>query len=57
MYDVRVEGVSYIQNYRSQFNSEINALGLDAVISRLEAGQEGRTIEPAATTVEIEASS
>lgn len=57
VYDVRVEGVSYIQNYRSQFNAEINALGLDAVISRLEAGQEGRAIEPAATTVEIEASS
>jgi ABC-type transporter MlaC component len=28
--------VSYIQNYRNQFNAEINALGLEAVIERLE---------------------
>ena len=36
IYDVRVEGVSYIQNYRSQFNAEISAQGLEAVIVRLE---------------------
>lgn len=36
VYDVRIEGVSYVQNYRSQFNEEISAKGLDAVISRLE---------------------
>jgi phospholipid transport system substrate-binding protein len=36
IYDVRIDGVSYIQNYRSQFDAEINALGLDAVIERLE---------------------
>lgn len=36
IYDVRVEGVSYVQNYRSQFNAEISARGLDAVIARLE---------------------
>lgn len=40
VYDVRIEGVSYIQNYRSQFNAEINALGLDALIQRLEEGTE-----------------
>lgn len=37
IYDVRIEGVSYIQNYRSQFNAEISAQGIEAVISRLEA--------------------
>ena len=35
-YDVKIEGVSYIKNYRNQFNAEINANGLDAVIQRLE---------------------
>lgn len=37
VYDVRIEGVSYIQNYRNQFNAEIAALGVDAVINRLSA--------------------
>lgn len=37
IYDVRVDGVSYIQNYRSQFDAEINARGIDSVIRRLEA--------------------
>jgi len=35
VYDVRIEGVSYIQNYRNQFNAEIRATGVDAVIERL----------------------
>lgn len=37
VYDVRIEGISYIQNYRNQFNAEIHALGVDAVIERLRA--------------------
>ena len=37
MYDVKIEGISYIRNFRAEFNSEINATGLDAVIQRLEA--------------------
>ncbi len=37
VYDVRIEGVSYVQNYRNQFNAEIAALGVDAVIDRLSA--------------------
>ena len=37
IYDVRIEGVSYIQNYRNQFNAEITAQGIEAVIKRLEA--------------------
>jgi phospholipid transport system substrate-binding protein len=35
-YDVRIEGISYVQNYRNQFNAEIAAKGIDAVIARLE---------------------
>ena len=48
MYDVRIDGVSYIQNYRSQFDAEISALGIDAVIERLEA--ESSEIASAAET-------
>ena len=36
IYDVRVDGISYVQNYRSQFDAEISARGIDAVIERLE---------------------
>jgi len=36
-FDVRIEGVSYIKNYRNQFDAEINAVGIDAVIDRLES--------------------
>ena len=36
-FDVRIEGVSYIKNYRNQFDAEINAVGIDAVIERLES--------------------
>lgn len=35
-YDVRIEGISYVQNYRNQFNAEVAAKGLDALIARLE---------------------
>ena len=37
VYDVRIEGVSYIQNYRNQFNAEIGELGIEAVIERLQS--------------------
>ncbi|MCP4001290.1 MAG: ABC transporter substrate-binding protein [Gammaproteobacteria bacterium] len=46
IYDVRIDGVSYIQNYRNQFDAEINALGIDAVIDRLEK----EAIAPAVVT-------
>lgn len=36
-FDVRIEGISYVQNYRNQFNAEIAAKGIDAVIARLKA--------------------
>ncbi len=35
-YDVRIEGISYVQNYRNQFNAEVAARGMDALILRLE---------------------
>jgi phospholipid transport system substrate-binding protein len=37
IYDMRADGVSYIQNYRSQFDAEITANGIESVIQRLEA--------------------
>ena len=36
-FDVRIEGVSYIKNYRNQFDAEITGVGIDAVIERLES--------------------
>ena len=41
LFDVTIEGISYIRNFRAEFNSEIQATGLDAVIARLqrEAGK------------------
>lgn len=36
-FDVRIEGISYVQNYRNQFSAEIGAKGIDAVITRLKA--------------------
>ena len=44
IYDVRVDGVSYVQNYRSQFDAEISDRGLDAVILRLETEAAGDAI-------------
>ena len=37
VFDVKIEGVSYVVNYRNQFESEIKSRGLDAVIARLES--------------------
>lgn len=37
VWDVIVEGISYVKNYRTDFNTEIRAKGLDAVITRLES--------------------
>lgn len=35
-WDVVIEGVSYVKNYRTDFGTEIDQKGLDAVIQRLE---------------------
>jgi phospholipid transport system substrate-binding protein len=50
IYDVRVDGVSYIQNYRSQFDAEISAQGIEAVIVRLEQEIQKAEGESAAET-------
>lgn len=36
-YDVTIEGVSYVKSFRTDFASEIQQKGLDAVIDRLES--------------------
>jgi len=38
VFDVEAEGLSFVGNFRSHFNTEINRSGLDALILRLEAG-------------------
>jgi phospholipid transport system substrate-binding protein len=45
-WDVTIEGISYVKNFRTDFGSEIEAKGLDAVIERLEA-EGGVGSEPA----------
>ena len=35
VFDVTIEGISYVRNFRAEFNSEIQATSLDAVIERL----------------------
>jgi phospholipid transport system substrate-binding protein len=41
MFDVTIEGVSYVRNFRAEFDAEIKAKGLAAVIERLEAEATG----------------
>jgi phospholipid transport system substrate-binding protein len=36
-WDVTIEGISYVKNYRTDFGAEIDQKGIDAVIRRLEA--------------------
>jgi len=37
VFDVSIEGISYVLNYRNQFGPEIQQKGLDALIARLNA--------------------
>jgi phospholipid transport system substrate-binding protein len=37
MFDVTIEGISYIRNFKAELNTEIQVEGLDGVIARLEA--------------------
>ena len=37
LYDIAIDGISYVRNLRSQLGSEIERNGLDSVITRLEA--------------------
>ncbi len=47
-WDVTIEGVSYVKNFRTDFGSEIEAKGLDAVIRRLETENAAGGKAPAA---------
>ncbi|MBT8085345.1 MAG: ABC transporter substrate-binding protein [Woeseia sp.] len=40
MFDVTIEGISYVRNFRAEMNSEIQAKGLESVIKRLESEAE-----------------
>ncbi len=44
-YNLEIEGLSVVKNFRTDFNAEINAKGLDALIARLEKEQEQRRRE------------
>lgn len=46
IFDVRIEGISYVRRYRADMNSEIQANGLDAVIRRLRESPEEIIGEP-----------
>jgi phospholipid transport system substrate-binding protein len=48
VYDIVIEGISLISNFRGQFNSEIKKSGLDSVIARMEGG-DLKPAEPATT--------
>ena len=37
VYDVVVEGISYVQNYRNQYQSEFRSKGIDGVLAELDA--------------------
>lgn len=39
VYDVNVEGISYIKSYREDFGAQIQQLGLDSLITHLEGGK------------------
>lgn len=46
-YDITIEGVSYVKSFRTDFGTEIDQKGLDAVIKRLKS-QQGGAIAPSA---------
>jgi phospholipid transport system substrate-binding protein len=39
VYDVNVDGISYIKSYREDFGAQIRQAGLDSLIARLEEGE------------------
>lgn len=40
-YDITIEGISYVKSFRTDFGTEIDQKGLDAVIKRLQTQQGG----------------
>lgn len=49
LFDVTIEGISYVRNFRAEFNSEIQATSLEAVIKRLQREEQGADVAKAAT--------
>ena len=47
-WDVTIEGISYVKSFRTDFGSEIEQKGLDAVIKRLQDQQSSPTTKPGA---------
>jgi phospholipid transport system substrate-binding protein len=45
MFDVMIEGVSYVRNFRAEFDAEIRATSLEQVIVRLESESAGQSSE------------
>ena len=54
-YDVIIEGISYVANYRKQYASEFRAKGIDKVIEELEAkATAGEPISDSAATAAVQ---
>jgi phospholipid transport system substrate-binding protein len=48
-YDVTIEGISYVKSFRTDFGTEIQQKGLDALIERLETqAEKGVVVKPSA---------
>lgn len=43
LYDVIIEGISYVRNYRTDFNTHVQQKGLDSLIERLEKSEAEQT--------------
>ena len=54
MFDVKVEGISYVTNYRKEFDAEIRTSSLMSVIERLEAEVSAGSEAPAAEESDVE---
>ena len=48
-WDVTIEGISYVKNFRTDFGAEIDQKGLDAVIERLESQSAAPAAAPQAS--------
>lgn len=40
VYDITIDGLSFVKNYRTSFGKEISTGGLDALIKRLQSGED-----------------
>lgn len=46
-FDVIIEGISYVQTYRTQFDAEVERTSLNALISKLKQEKAGKPLGPA----------